>query len=373
MLDCIKRLNIGVEVQRDQCNVDPQQIDWHSDVELDLRMSGLSLRLLLAFAALRPGKTRFVGDESLRLRPQKDLIDALRNLDCIVESSDDTLPISVRGNPRGGTVNLNTSISSQYLTALLVAGPRFEEGLNIKLSGQRVSSSYIDITINEMRRRGYVPKQQDQGYEVPPGNYDEGETRIEGDASAATYFAALATLHGSRVTLENLGSESRQGDCRFLGVCSDLGARLSQTRDSTTIEGNGALRGLGTVDMVQMPDAALTMMALAPYLPTSTTITGLASLPFKECDRIACPSSELRKAGVVVHETSDRVQINPSVPSATRFETYRDHRMAMAFAVLASKVQNCSIVDPDCVNKTYPRFWNDFDAIYTQGLSASEC
>lgn len=365
MIDCLRRLNVSVEMKQDQCYVDPQQIDWYSDVKLDLRMSGLSLRLLLAIAALRRGETRFVGDESLRSRPQKDLLDALRDLDCYVESSNDTLPITIRGNPRGGPVSLNTSTSSQYLTALLVAGPCFDGGLDLRLSGRQVSSSYIDITIHEMRTRGYDPVKQDHGFSIPPGEYDKGEFRIEGDASAASYFAALATLHGSRVTFKNLGSESRQGDCQFFNVCSDLGARLSRTLDSTTIEGNGALRGLGTVDMVQMPDAALTVMTLAPYLPTPTSITGLASLPFKECDRIACPSTELRRAGVVVHEDSDRVQVEPSPPIATSFETYQDHRMAMAFTVLASKAPNCSIVDPDCVNKTYPEFWNDFDALYT--------
>ncbi len=364
IVDCLQRLSVHVDVEQDQFNVDPRQIDLQSDVELDLRQSGLSLRLLLGVAALRIGETRFVGDESLRSRPQKDLLDALRSLDCQIECSNDTLPITIRGNPRGGTVKLNTNVSSQYLTSLLVAGPRFEEGLNIRLTGQQISSSYIDITINEMRRRGYVPNQHEHGYWISPGNYDEGKFKIEGDASAASYFAALATLHGSRVTFRNLGSESCQGDCGFFRVCSDLGARLSQTPDSTTIVGNGILRGLETVDMIEMPDAALTVMALAPYLPTPTSITGLASLPFKECDRIACPSKELRKAGVVVHEDTDRVLVEPSLPASTRFETYQDHRMAMAFTVLASKVPNCSIVDPDCVNKTYPGFWNDFDALY---------
>ena len=365
MVDCLQRLNVDVEMQQDQFNVSPQRIDMESDVELDLRLSGLSLRLLLALAALRTGTTRFVGSGSLRQRPQKDLLDAIRSLDCNVDSVNNTLPVTIRGNPKGGSISLSTDVSSQYLTALLVSGPRFTEGLNIELFGEQVSSSYIDITISEMRRRGYNVEHRNGGYWVPPGEYSNGVFRIEGDASAASYFAAMATLHGSSVTFENLGSDSRQGDCDFFGVCSDLGAQLSQTLDSTTIVGNGSIKGLGAVDMVQMPDAALTMMALAPYLPTPTSITGLASLPFKECNRIVCPAKELRKAGVVVHEGSDRVFIEPCEPSPARFETYQDHRMAMSFAVLASKVSNCSIVDPDCVNKTYPRFWNDFDALYS--------
>ena len=364
MIGCLRRLNVKVELSEDVCTVDPSELDWRSDVELDARQSGLSLRLLLAFSALRTGRTRFVGDISLKSRPQLELIGALRNLGCHVDSQNNTLPISVRGNSSGGTVDLNTSVSSQYLSSLLISGPRFENGLRIKLAGNQVSSSYIDITIDEMRKRGHSPERTNDGYWVPPGDFTGSRITIEGDASAASYFAALATLHASRIRFLNLGSTSHQGDYRFFDLCSKIGAKLSSTATATTIEGNGSLAGVDTVDMVEMPDAALTMMALAPYLPTPTTITGLSSLPFKECDRIACPTNELRKTGAKVRAGSDQVCIDPYQPRASNIETYQDHRMAMAFTVLASKTPNCSIIAPDCVNKTYPKFWSDFDALY---------
>lgn len=363
MIDCLQRLDVGIERTKDECHVDPTQIDWTSDVELDVRLSGLSLRLLLAFAALRTGATRFVGEDSLALRPQRELIQALQTLDCDVVSSSHTLPITIRGNAKGGSINLDTSTSSQYLTALMVSGPRFEKGLHIKLTGQQTSSSYVEVTINEMQRRGYVPKKANQEYWIPPGEYSERTVHIEGDSSAATYFAALATLHNSRITFSNLGATSRQGDCEFFELCAKIGARLTSTNNTTTIEGTGCLNAASTVNMIRMPDAALTMMAIAPFLPTPTTITGLASLPFKECNRISCPARELRKAGIAVREGSDRIQIEPATPEGSCFETYQDHRMAMSFAVLASKVPHCTIIDPGCVSKTYPSFWSDYDAV----------
>lgn len=364
MVNCLRALNVRVEMNQEMYTIDPMQMDWKGDIELDARQSGLSLRLLLGISALRSGKTHFIGDTSLQLRPQKELLDAIRCLGCRVDCANNTLPFTVRGDSAGGEVELDTSVSSQYLSALLISGPRFDQGLKIRLTGSQVSSSYIEITLNEMRRRGFTPERTNFGFWVAPGEYRGKEANIEGDASAASYFAALATLHGSRIRLMNLGATSRQGDCQFFGLCRKMGARINWTDESTTIEGNGSLRGVDTVDMVEMPDAALTMMALAPYLPTPTTLTGLASLPFKECNRIACPAKELRKTGVNVHEGTDHISIEPVQPKGSSIETYHDHRMAMAFAVLASKTPHCSIVAPDCVNKTYPKFWADFDALY---------
>lgn len=364
MVECLRALNVRIEMNQGVCTVDPIHMDWKEAVQLDARQSGLSLRLLLGISALRSGETHFVGDTSLQLRPQKELLDAIRSLGCDVDGTNDTLPITVRGGSAGGTIELDTTVSSQYLSALLISGPRFDHGLKIQLKGSQVSSSYIDITINEMYRRGYTPERTNFGFWVSPGEYNGEEVAIEGDASAASYFAALATLHGSRIRFMNLGSTSRQGDCQFFDLCSRIGARTNWTEETTTIEGSEFLKGVGSVDMVEMPDAALTMMALAPYLPTRTTIKGLASLPFKECNRIACPAKELRKTGVNVLEGNDHISIEPVQLAGSSFETYQDHRMAMAFAVFASKTPDCSIVSPDCVNKTYPKFWADFDALY---------
>ena len=178
------------------------------------------------------------------------------------------------------------------------------------------------------------------------------------------YHAALATLHASTVHIENLGTSTTQGDFAFFELCARLGASVEATEDRVTITGPTALRPLDRVDMESMPDAAPTLMAMAPFLPAPIRITGLSTLRHKECDRIACPAGELRKAGVTVAEGPDWIAIAPaSAPRPARFETFDDHRMAMAFAVFASKVGGCEILDPGCVSKTYADFWRDFERV----------
>jgi 3-phosphoshikimate 1-carboxyvinyltransferase len=191
---------------------------------------------------------------------------------------------------------------------------------------------------------------------------------VEGDASAASYFAALATLHGARIVLSNLGTNTRQGDYGFFSLCERLGARVERSASSTAIEGPRVLdAGFdGPVDMTSMPDVAPTLMMLAPFLRTPTRITGLATLRVKECDRIAAPTRELRKLGVTVEEGPDFMVIEPlpananSSPRVVEIETYHDHRIAMSFGVLGSRLPGLRILDPGCVAKTYPNYWRDW-------------
>jgi len=190
---------------------------------------------------------------------------------------------------------------------------------------------------------------------------------VEGDASAASYFAALATLHGARITLTNLGSRTRQGDYAFFGLCERLGARVTRGAASTVIEGPRRLESEfdGAVDMASMPDVAPTLMMIVPFLAKPTRITGLATLRVKECDRIAAPTRELRKLGVEVEEGPDWMLISPLAAAAARparveIETYHDHRIAMSFGVLGSRLPGLRILDPGCVAKTYPNYWRDW-------------
>lgn len=366
MVACLKGLGVSVNWEGQDCVVDPRGFNEIDPVELDVGMSGLTLRLLISIAALRSGPTRFVGHPSLQKRPNKDLLDALQRTNCRVESASGFLPILIQGPLQSGCVEVAGSVSSQFLSSLMLAGCRLEEGLQIELVGDQISASYIDITMRELAKRGVQVERSSSGYRVPTAEYAGDSVAIEGDASAATYFSALATLHSSRIAFSNLGSTSCQGDRKFLDVCSDLGAKVSWREETVTVEGPGELSAINSIDMTDMPDAALTMMAVAPYLNMPTSITGLSSLPYKECDRIACPSRELRRAGLSVEQGTDQVVIHPTQPRATTFETYDDHRMAMSFAVLATKTSGCSIVDPDCVGKTYPSFWRDLDALYVQ-------
>jgi len=376
MKDCLRRLGIAVDDSRDEAAV----IDGRGGqfaagrVELDVGQSAVTTRLMLAFAALRSDATVIDGHISMQKRPNKDLVDALRALGASLDSTQDGyLPITVQGTRAlHGAARVSGTISSQYLTSLLIIAPLI--GLTIEVDGDLTSKPYLDLTLDEMAKFGV--RVDNQGYRklvVAQQPYRAGTIDVEGDASAASYFAALATLHGARITLTNLGSGTRQGDYAFFGLCEKLGARVTRGAANTVIEGPRTLATAfdGAVDMTSMPDVAPTLMMVAPFLPRSTRITGLATLRVKECDRIAAPTRELRKLGVVVEEGPDYMVVEPlneatlasnagARSSVVDIETYHDHRIAMSFGVLGSRLPGLRILDPGCVAKTYPNYWRDW-------------
>jgi 3-phosphoshikimate 1-carboxyvinyltransferase len=309
------------------------------------------------------------------------LIDALATLGATLGSTNDGyLPATVSGTRRlRGPARVPGTISSQYLTSLLIVAPLIEGGLTIEVDGELTSKPYVDLTLDEMAKfKVRVDNHDYRRFVVPQQNYTAGDIAVEGDASAASYFAALATLHGARITLSNLGATTRQGDYGFFALCEQLGATVERRPDSTIIEGPRELGANfdGPVDMTSMPDVAPTLMMIAPFLSKPTRITGLATLRVKECDRIAAPTRELRKLGVGVEEGPDFMVIEPlksvalastraarpadSIPSSVEIETYHDHRIAMSFGVLGSRMAGLRILDPGCVAKTYPNFWKDW-------------
>ena len=372
MLRCVTRLGAAVKENGDETRLSPAPVAGAAPLALDLGMSGVSLRLLLAAAALRPTTTRFVGHAQLHRRPNADLLDALQRIGCTVVSNDGRLPIAIDG-PRcpGDQTRLRTKTSSQFLSALLLAAPRLPNGLAIALEDERASASYIGLTVAEMAKRGVPVRTVDADtVVVPHGAYTGGRVVVEGDASAATYFAALATLHGGCARFTNLGKHTRQGDYGFLDVCERAGAMVERRPEETIVRGPQRLEAVGDIDMAAMPDAAPTLMAMAPFLPAPTRLEGLATLRIKECDRIAAGAAELRKAGVKVEEFDAAMTIYPATTHPARglrparFDTYEDHRMAMALSVLASKIGGCEVRGADCVAKTYADYWRDFERVY---------
>jgi 3-phosphoshikimate 1-carboxyvinyltransferase len=378
MKDCLRRLGIAVDDSAED------RVMIHGlggafepgRVELDVGQSAVTARLMLAIAALRPDVTVIDGHISMQKRPNKDLVDALASLGAALQSTNDGyLPTTVKGTRAlRGPARVPGTISSQYLTSLLIVAPLIEGGLTIEVDGELTSKPYVDLTLDEMAKfQVRVDNQDYRRFVVPQQSYTAGDIAVEGDASAASYFAALATLHGARITLSNLGSGTRQGDYGFFALCEQLGARVERGASTTLIEGPRELARSfnGPVDMTSMPDVAPTLMMIAPFLAKPTRITGLATLRVKECDRIAAPTRELRKLGVVVEEGPDFMVIEPLTSAAltskdgarrevVNIETYHDHRIAMSFGVLGSRVPGLRILDPGCVAKTYPNFWKDW-------------
>jgi 3-phosphoshikimate 1-carboxyvinyltransferase len=338
-------------------------------VLLDAGLSGTAARFLIALGLLRTDETTIDGLPPLRARPNKHLIDAIDSLGATVQSTNDGyLPVSIRGSEvYKRTIKVTGSRSSQYLSALLLVGPLMPLGFELEVDGELVSRPYIDITLREMLRFGVtVERNGYRRFQVQKQAYQPGVVRVEGDASAASYHAALATIHGGSVTFTNLGKTSAQGDYQFFKICEMLGATVDRGDSTTTVTGpaGGQMQPLSAeVNMESMPDTALTLIAIAPLIPGGARICGLGTLRIKECDRISIPAQQLNKLGVKTDEGPDYLYVaelharrNQSIVS---IETHDDHRVAMSFAVLGTKLGNLQIQDPACVAKSYSRFWDD--------------
>ncbi len=369
MLECVQALGVDVEQDGDSVRL-RGPMDRTSPATLNARMSGASMRLLLGLAALRAAPTRIDGHASLRKRTNAPLLEVLRQHGCRIEDDQGCLPTTVQGPLQApDELIIDGSLSSQYVTALLLCAPYFANGSTqtIRIVGNLVSRPYIDITLHEMGKRGvaahWVAGDQLQVNAEP---YQDGAFEIEGDATAASYFAALATLHGGDIEIENLGEDTRQGDYAFMGVMEQLGASVERHGSRTRIRGPGTLQPLERIDMNSMPDAALTLMTLAPLLPAPIHISGLSTLRHKECDRLACPAREFAAMGIVVREQADAIDIEPVTPAAIgehTLNTYHDHRMAMAFSMLGSVTGTLTVDDKNVVDKTYPAYWRDYEAV----------
>ena len=374
MIDCLKALGVTIETQGRSLLVTGPMDFGSQAVALNARMSGASTRLLIALAALRTGTTLIDGHHSLRIRTNAPLFDVLRRHGCQIESADGGLPATIRGPIHvQDTLHIDGSLSSQYITALMVIAPvlarrQGQDQQVIHIDGDLVSRPYIDITLNEMSKRSVVGHwASPETLRIPAASYPAGSYVVEGDASAASYFSALATLHHGTVTLTNLDATSVQGDYGFCHIMALLGATVER-QGMTRISGPEQLSTLARIDMQEMPDVALTLIAMAPLLPAPIEITGLQSLHHKECDRLECPARELKAMGVSLSTTHASIAIEPLLqrtPSAHRLTTYHDHRMAMAFATLGSALGTLSVDDKSVVNKTYPNLWEDYRSLQT--------
>jgi 3-phosphoshikimate 1-carboxyvinyltransferase len=282
----------------------------------------------------------------------------------VSEKHDGCPPVRVTGGLIGGRAQLSGAISSQYLSALLFIGPLAPQGLEIDITGELVSKPYVDLTLEVLGNFGISYYQEGHRFFQLPGGqcYLPKKYEIEADASSASYFWAAAALTGGKVTITNLSLESSQGDGAFPHVLECMGCTVSETPQGLTLEG-GPLQGI-TVDMATMPDLVPTLAVLAAFAQGATVITGVAHLRHKESDRLAAVAAELTKLGIAAQETQDGLVIQGGKPRGAVIETYNDHRIAMSFAVAGLKAPSTMIMDPDCVAKSFPDFWEFFERLY---------
>lgn len=335
-----------------------------TNVDLYLGNAGTAMRSLCAALTLGEGSFRLSGEERMTERPIKDLVDALIEIGAHIEYevSDGYPPLLVQANGlKGGVVHVRGNISSQYLTALLISGPYCQSPLQVFVEGDLISKPYVDLTIDIMRRFGIVVENKDyKAFYVPHGIYKSpGDFDIEGDASSASYPLAGAAITGGTIRVEGVGSSSLQGDVQFVEVLRQMGASVSVGEDWIECTG-GSLKGVD-LDLNHIPDAAMTVAILALFAKGKTTIRNIGSWRVKETDRIAALAAELRKVGATVYTDMTSIQvIPPETIKEAIIETYNDHRMAMCFSLVSLGGVPIKILDPFCVNKTYPNYFEDF-------------
>ena len=326
--------------------------------------AGTVARFLTAVLAAKPGGTTHAieldASPQMRARPMGQLLDALReqgaDIRCL--GSEGHLPIAIGSSSslRGGEVAFSRPASSQIVSAMLLAAGLSEKPTHVILREGTPARPYVDMTIRVLEHFGGRARWEgSEGIAVEPRALTARDYAVEPDASSASYFLALAAIHGGEVAIRDLGSRSLQGDAAFYRVLQRMGADVEQTETTTRIRGSGRLRGV-EVDMGEMPDMTLTLAVAALFADGSTTIRGVEVLRHHETDRLAAVTCELRKLGAVVEERADGLRIEP--PSAglkpgISIDTYDDHRMAMAFAM----VGDVAICNPGCVAKTFPDYF----------------
>ena len=335
------------------------------DADLWLENSGTSIRFLTALAALSHGRVRLDGNKRMRQRPIADLIAALRGLNvdatCELDTSCPPVVINAAG-VGGGRTEIAGNLSSQYLSALLMMAPCASGPLDIQVTGELVSQPYIDMTMGVMAQFGAtVATPQPNLFQIQPQQYKAANYGIEPDASAASYFFALAAITGGQVTVEGLSSYALQGDVAFVEALQKMGCLVSYSENSITVTG-GELTGID-IDMNEISDTAQTLAVVALFANGPTRISNVAHMRHKETDRVSALVTEIRRLGVNADEHDDGLTITPGPITPATIETYDDHRMAMSFALAGLKVDGIQIADPGCTAKTYPDFFTDLERL----------
>jgi 3-phosphoshikimate 1-carboxyvinyltransferase len=346
-----------------------------TDAELSCGNSGTTIRFLTALCALGQGTFMLDGIARMRARPIGALTGLLKNLGARITHSPEAEgfpPVQVHAHGlAGGILHFGNEASSQFLSAILMVAPYARHEVHIDLAAGQESWPYVAMTMQLMDHFGVTPELirdplsgEPKQIIVPQHVYRATDYVIEPDASNASYFLACAAISpGSKVTIEGLGKQSLQGDVGFGDVLHKMGASLIFGKDFLTVVGTDQLNGI-EVDLSHMPDTAQTLAAVALFASGPTTIRGLRSLRVKETDRLTALSNELTRLGADVKIVDDALTITPrQTIRPARIETYDDHRMAMSFAVVGTRASGIVIADAECVNKTYPRFFEDLETL----------
>jgi 3-phosphoshikimate 1-carboxyvinyltransferase len=332
-------------------------------LEISLGNAGTAMRPLCAALAASEGEFILTGEPRMKERPIGHLVDALAQLNADIQyiENNDYPPVKIKGTALSGdTVTIDGSISSQFLTAILMIAPLLATDTNIQIEGELVSKPYIDITLDIMSRFGVVVQNNDYQSFTVKGNqsYQSVEKyMVEGDASSASYFLAAGAIRGGEITVHGVGKLSVQGDKHFADVLEKMGAEVIWQDESITVRGK-PLTAVD-MDMNHIPDAAMTIATTALFAKGTTTISNIYNWRVKETDRLSAMATELRKVGAEVIEGEDFITITPPTKlKHAEIDTYDDHRVAMCFSLVALSDTPVTINDPKCTSKTFPDYFD---------------
>ncbi len=338
--------------------------------KLFLGNAGTAFRPLTAVLALGDGEYELFGVPRMHERPIRDLVDALiplgARIDYLEKAGFPPLAIHPARGANTDRVSVRGDVSSQFLTALLIALPLSGRDFTIEVVGELISRPYVEITLNLLERFGVVVERDGWSrFRILPAQHyrSPGRIQVEADASSASYFLAAGAIGGGPVRVTGVGRASIQGDIRFAEVLARMGATITWGEDWLEASGSGRLRPIDA-DLNHIPDAAMTVAIAALFASGPTTIRNIASWRVKETDRIEAMATELRKLGAAVEAGPDFLRVAPpsSLQPAT-IATYDDHRMAMCFSLVALGGVRVGIVDPGCVAKTFPGYFDAFRSI----------
>ncbi len=362
-----------------------------NDTILNAGDGGTTFRFLLAYLTLREKPVTLTASERMLQRPIQPMIDALNKLGAKIEFVENVnssaIPIN-RDNDsslHGGEIEIDASISSQFISALLLIAPYFKNGLTVKLKGKEVSASYTEMTISLMKYFGADVKRGGNVITVSNQLYQPKDFNVESDWSAASYWYSMAALaESSNIFLPNLYQNSLQGDCVIAEIMKTFGVSTSFEKEGIRIikQQNFSLPVFFEYDFLNCPDLFQTVCVVCAALNIPSRLKGLQTLQYKETDRLAAMETELKKLNAVVKNYLEPLTGFGTLSGVCVFEiikgidlnlgatisTYNDHRMAMAFAPLALKMKNVTIENSDVVSKSYPDFWNDVSSSFRRKL-----
>ena len=375
MIDCVRSLGANVVSKDGGSTLEVTGIGGDlssSGADYLARQSGTTARFLAPVLALGSSPMRLDADGPMRRRPMAEVFDVLSSLGVAISFDGPAghLPAVICGPVHSSeeilAVSLDAAVSSQFASGLLLAAPCLPNGLRITITGEVVSRPYLEMTVSVMTSFGAQVQQPDERtFLVSPGGYVACDYRVEPDASAASYFFALAAISGGTVRVDGLGSNSLQGDVLFVEKLAEMGAAVVVDDASITVTG-APLHG-ATFDFSQISDTAQTMAAVSVFAEGSTRLTGIDFIRNKESDRIAAVVTELKRLGIDAHEDPDGFTVNPGSTRAATVETYDDHRMAMSMALIGYMRPGVSIADPDCVRKTFPTYFEEMERLRPGG------